>query len=370
MTNFQSLLLSWNDQFPSAFAGFAVGELQFAYAIFQLLRNNTLFLLLVFWLPTLLLRYLYLRRFRVVLISDNKQYTTGMEALPGSLQYLTRKLGLDVQRRSTHWYSVKCGEDHYLCHQNSLMPLADLCKQHSRDSFLFADSVVNVTDKIKVAKLIKTSEAIDKLLIGDYQLCDADGYTFYYCLDWLKVDSKWIPVLSSLPIYLQAIGANNLSGALSCLVILLDLFKNVIWTIYDGLFTNLTVFAKLHILGKRTWLYNLLGVFSDRWKYCDTYVKHAYIMESGRYICIGHVCKFKGEDDFQVVHADRSANLGPNVEYKEGEVVQWSHRDEDYYFDIIDGMGHFRQRTWGNYYLFVKTGCDIFVSDGMLLGGR
>lgn len=368
MTSLKSLLLSWNGQLPSTFAGLAVDELQFAYALFQLVRNNTLFLLLVFLLPNLLMKLLYLGRFRVVLISEKRQYNTGMEALPGCLHYLS-KLDLgDVQRRSKHWYSVSSGNRHYLCHQNSLMPLADLCKQRYTDRFLFADSVVEVTDRIKVAKLISTSEAVDKLLIGDYQLSDADGYTFYYCFDWLKVDSNWIPVLSSLPIYLKAIGADNLSGALSCLVILLDLLKNLIWKVYDELFTKLTVFAKLRILGKRTWLYNFLGVFSDRWKYCDTNVKYAYILKSGSHVCIGHRCRFKGEHDFQVVEANRqTADFGPNVEYKEGEVVQWSHRDEDYYFDIIDGMAHFRQRTWGNFYLYVKTGCDIFVSDAKLL---
>eukprot|EP00250_Pteridium_aquilinum_P002621 c12843_g1_i1 orf=47-1132(+) len=361
MESWKSLLLSWNEKFPSTFAGFAVGELQFAYAVFQLLRNNSLFLLLVFWLPMRLLRILFLHRFHVFLLSNRKQYDTAMEDLPDRLASLS-KVAVRARRQSLFWYSVSFDNRCYLCHQNCLLPLAALCVRHPADRFLFADSVVNVTEKIKVATLISRSEAVDKLLLDrDIELCDDDGYTTFYCFDWLKVDSKWIPVLSTFPIYLQAIGANSLGGALSCLLILLDASKNLIWRVYDNLFTKLTVFAKLMIFRERAWLYQLLGVFSDRWKYGDVNKKHAYILKRGSYICVRE-SRFKGEDEFEVVEADESANLGPNVSYYAGEVAQGLEGDADYYFVIIDGMAHFRKRKWGNSYPYIRTGCDLFVS--------
>lgn len=294
--------------------------MQWAYALWQFVRDNTLVRFL-FKLPVWFLFY-RLRsghKRRVFLLNklydDDRQYPDVDAFKVGD-----RKHELEIVSRDGSWVKAKFRGEYFISHENYI---GKIWATDFNDDFVIHKQ--DITSKLSIATKLSKTDAL-KRIASSYLTTEVKTACIYTPDSNVRVNAKFAGFVATLPLLGQAKGYELESAWLSLAILALDIFRTPFYKLYDRAFEYIAVKIKLHVFQKRTWLYLLFSVFSKRWAYGDR-SKQCVYDGYGHTFKVHTIVVFTNLLDYEVVNGQGSyADLYP--------------APEDQFFEIERGTIH------------------------------
>ncbi|KAH9287934.1 hypothetical protein KI387_032051 [Taxus chinensis] len=334
-------------------------RVQWIYAIWQIVRCNSLTLLALSFLPYYLSLSLSLRRGRkrkaVVVLGDSKDYNMSVDEMRGyfSLRPLKDLEIISSQKISTgpnYVYWVMHGGYYYITHGNTLCELAKCYKELGED-IIFVERALPITATLSVGNKLSQTEGYEKILSRRYHCSKGTDCVIPTWFDYVDLNGKFWGVLSTVPLFLQAKEYYRLSNLVSLVIILFDCNRSWMYGIYSGLFDSFVKWVKLNVFKETTALYNFFSIFSSRWRYCDTVKKHAYVAQPGDVVNLRCYSKLESMEDLEIVNWKRYTH---------------DTNDQNICMEIVKDKGHWSLIRYKDEYAEVKLNKPVYVSDHSL----
>lgn len=181
-----------------------------------------------------------------------------------------KKNDVEIVAREGYWVKAKFCDDYIIIHQNQI---AKIWFTDFSDDFVI--NKIDITDNLSVATKVSTREALLKIA-GTFKTTEVKT-TCIYCPQYgIALNTKFAGVVSTIPLFAQGKGFPVVSAWLSLAILIIDVLRTPLYRIYDHAFEYLSVMVKLHVFKKRTRLYLLFSIFSERWSYGDKSKKYVY----------------------------------------------------------------------------------------------
>lgn len=286
--------------------------LQWAYAIWQFIRENAIIRLL-FKLPIWLVFYRW-RKKRVFLLNDTYE-DLRQDHDVSSFRVDDVKNGIKIIAREGYWVKARFYDDEYIIvHQNHL---AKIWLTDFNDDFVI--NKVDITDNLSIARKVSTREAILKIA-STFKTTEIKTTCIYSHEQDISLNTNLAGFIATFPLFAQAKGLVTQSAWMSLAILIMDICMIPFYKLYDGAFEYVSLMIKLHIFKKRTWLYLLFSLFSERWSYGDKAKKCVYNGKDRGFL-VHTLALFKNIDDYELT-------------FGYGDYQSWYPAPEDQHFVI------------------------------------
>ncbi|EFJ06919.1 hypothetical protein SELMODRAFT_430302 [Selaginella moellendorffii] len=292
--------------------------LQWVYAFWQAVRNTKGFNLCYYGLQWLLTSGGTPKK-RIIWVNKDYQALESLRRPYGPYkdwqEFKERMLG--KQDNGIHylsfedcWYQVEYNHKYYWVHQDVFFEVS----VYKLSECVFVKDLYHLDQKYSVAQQISEEEAMLMMFNRDMHFYPVEERTVIYGREFnmMEYNSKLSGFLATIPLILQARKLSGASSLASLLLLLIDFFRTPLYRGYDQAFFHLTKFMKLYVFQKRTWLYSLFGLFSNRWRYSDFNKGYAYMTQGEELEVISYVSML-GRDDCTLVTSGDHITFHPKA---------------------------------------------------------
>ena len=207
------------------------------------------------------------------------------------------KNGVEIISKEGYWVKAKLIQEneYIIAHQNHIARLWSM--DFNNQDFII--DKVEINDRLCIATKLSKRQALLKIGAA-YKTAEVRaGVVVYGPKIGVDMNPSVRGFLATIPLFAQAKGHVLLSLWISIALLLLDILRSPLYTIYDSIFNQISTLIMLHCFKHRVWLYRVFSILSPRWSYGDMLKKCVYNGKECGFL-VHTLAVFKERDDYEL----------------------------------------------------------------------